>query len=159
MRLFSCPRQWQHMIPRQRRKRQVWKRAWIDPENLVDFRLRPDGSFDVHFIDRGLYAPSRLIRGGTFENAKRARGPSIDTTTEFFKDLAAKRREVAFPIVAFAAGLHESRGPLLTDNKHATLLVADERRDDADDPVTHRGLRRTVRIAPDRAAVRAGGGV
>src|ERR1044072_4786379 len=139
MRSFMVTRccQWQHMVARQRRQRQVGQCVRIDPHHLVDFGAWYDRPFDVNGINGGTNPVIRLIRRSTFEDAERPCAVLRDAATQFFDQFARERGDIALAGIAFAARLHEDRGPALADKQYASIFVADQRRDDADNIAGH----------------------
>ena len=125
-------RQRQHVVARQRREVDVRRRDGVDPDDLVDLGAGRDRAGDIHPVDRGIDAAVRLVRGDAFECAERGKRLGHHAATEFLVQLARERRHIVFARIALAAGLHESGGAALAHQQHASLLVANERRHDAD---------------------------
>ena len=125
------------MVARQRCQWQVGQRARIDPHHLINFSARYDRPLDVNGIHGRPHPVIRLIGRSAFEHTERPRAALCDAAAQLLDQLTGKRCNVTFAGIAFAARLHEDRGPALADQQHAPTLVADECRDNADNVAAH----------------------
>ena len=90
------------MVASQRRQRDIDRRRRVDPDHRVDLGFRYDVAGHIDLVERGAYAPARLIRRDGIELTERLDGIADQMATQFLGDLARECGDVVLSGAAFS---------------------------------------------------------